>query len=403
MTNNNVTLGIEAWLPILCVWCNILCNQLKKKSLDIHLNPDPINPDIDPHVCSPGSTISGTVLLKVYREFNAQSIKIGFIGTESINFLLLGWNGDNDNGRIFTTRSPVWTAPSTDDSLNSRPNLEAGEMMFPFAFEMPMVNYPPLAELQRITSAMTIVASLERHGGGVIYSLPCVLNFQPIIETPINVGCPRIESKDVGKGDTLNISIDQLFYNINESPVLSAKVWMDSCSYYKPAENTAPEVRVYLNRCLTVSNGRKESKEYTAIWEVTSLLAPKSPSEGRRDSATGPLELDVSIPISPMTIPSVTYSKRCSIHYELCVSIRDTSFFSFGKKEVFSVGLFFGTLSCGTRSPADLLAFTDEVVTPDNPVTKPRRVERRPLSIPPPAYDDISPPVYTEEVLSAPG
>ncbi|KAL0084642.1 hypothetical protein F4703DRAFT_1855350 [Phycomyces blakesleeanus] len=412
-------------------------------SLEIHLNPDPINPDIDPHACSPGSTISGTVFLKVYRDFNAQSIKILFVGAESINFLLLGWNGDDDNGRIFTSRSPVWTAPppsppsspttdtnASNTSNNTRPNLEVGEMMFPFAFEMPMVNYPPLAELQRITSTMTIVACLEQQGGRITYSPPCVLNFQPIIETPVNnnsSGPKVIESKEIGKGDIINFSVEKLF------------------------ENNAPEVRVYLNRCLTVRHGKKESKEYTAVSEVTAFLAPKNAdgsgtrrssnssnvNKGRRSrdstnsttvpttatatatststtaatalvvspsAATGPLELDVNIQITPDMIPSLTYSKRCSIHYELCVSVRDTtSFFSFGKKDVFSVGLFFGTLSCGTRSPVDLLAFTDEVVTPDNPVTKPRRVDRRPISAPPPAYDDFSPPVYTEEALSTPG
>lgn len=262
----------------------------------------------------------------------------------------MGWKKlKADDNRLFAIRNILWGLPA--NTLNESPCvfpiLEAGDHVFPFICQLPMINYPPTFHHHLIATVFSMVASVITIDDTVSKSVP--ICFQSIVETMSLQSIYTEEHKLTNHTSTV-VTVPRLSYNINEhNQSIPIKVQFNTD---KQEHLNISHLRVYIKRYYKVkykTSSRHEEK-IVAYYDHSKLLTTSSKV----------ISLKLNIPDSTDLFPAtLNYSTHLSVEYKLVVTVKIHHGPISLKKKLFEMPITFGTLSLGTRAPRQLEPYSD--------------------------------------------
>ncbi|KAG1145179.1 hypothetical protein G6F37_008897 [Rhizopus arrhizus] len=347
-------------------------------------------------ICYPGSVFEGVVKITVTEPIPVQRIKLVFKANERVNYEAMGWERtETVNERLFAIRTILWGHPANIQApLDTWPTLEVGEYNFPFACQMPVINYPPTFDHNLVAITFNMIVGVERAPYyDSIMSKPVHLQFQPIIETVLTQNLHEVTgSTRLTNHISAQISIPQLAFCIHEEP-LSVPVIIRFISENNILAGIS-QLRVYIKRYYQI-------KYKTYIRKETSIIAshhiPKI-------AATG-VNIQLKMPSRQKIEPTMTYSKHLTIEYRLVVTVKVRHGPLNGKKTLLEVPLIFGTLPFGARGPRQLEAYSHIVDNSSALNNRPSFLKLQPIAEEEflPAYDSEEiPPAYRSNIPNNP-
>ncbi|KAH8549011.1 hypothetical protein BGW37DRAFT_162255 [Umbelopsis sp. PMI_123] len=273
-------------------------------------------------VYSPGSIFEGTVKVNTSITIPKVTIKILFIGTERLRPDIAAISG------VMLEHRPIFAVRSVLFGKEQAQDIQIGDHQYPFAIQLPMVNYPPSFVHQMCSCSFRLIAIMESCNNHRKYSEQSI-RYIPYIETSplkntytLNAhgGTISIPSLSYLQADTIPIR-----YQSKNSPIVS--------------------VSVRLRRRLSYGDdGVEDHLVETLSQDETKLTT--------MDTYNGIMYFNLPESI----IPTIDYSSWMSITYTLEVTIKRQKIL--GPAAHFTVPLTIGTMGPGIRTPSDLKPYT---------------------------------------------
>ncbi|KAI8047117.1 hypothetical protein BDF21DRAFT_352441 [Thamnidium elegans] len=341
--------------------------------------------------CCPGSVFEGSVKIKTSIPMAVNHIKIVFKATERVNYDAMGWKkSKTDDTRLFAIRNILWGLPATSTvggSPSVYPILEAGDYVFPFTCQLPMINYPPTLQHHLIATAFNIVVSIVKANDSVSKTVP--VYFQPIIETLL-LRPTYTEEHKLSQHISAIITVPKLAYNINESAQsISVKVQL----YTDNQESIhISHLCVYIKKFFKIKYKTSTKSEDTVVASYDYIKIPTT--------CPNNLSLKLDLPDSAEPFPvTLDYSPYLTIQYKLVATVKIRHGPINFKKKLFDIPVIFGTLPVGMTAPRQLESYSNIKENIASIHCKPTFLRPQPkeaLEESLPAYDSIGkPPAYT--------
>ncbi|KAI8096386.1 uncharacterized protein BX664DRAFT_291240 [Halteromyces radiatus] len=357
-------------------------------------------------VCYPGSVFEGLVKLTLSEPMSFQRLKIIFKATERVNYDAMGWEKiKNDDGRLFAVRTTLLGQPVSSNIENNQTTLEAGEHVYPFAVELPLVNYPPSIDHHLIATTFVLLGSLERDTGAnghSFRSLPYSVYFRPALQTRVNktlLSHPSDYSEHTASLThriSAHLSLPSLEYNLFDTTHIPIQFTLYAANEQYFADISLQQLHIALKQTITIYHKSFSRTETTMIHHVDSRMTNTS-------SSSSSMVFDCLLKIDQQLLPSVNYSTRFKVDYCLIVSVKTRHGPLSTKKKLFNLPIHFGTLPPGTLPHETIQLYTEEeVIQSTNLSFKPKFL--RPLNNPVeflPAYDELyRPPSYHSHLVT---
>ncbi|KAL1917003.1 uncharacterized protein VTP21DRAFT_5201 [Calcarisporiella thermophila] len=160
----------------------------------------------------PLQLIQGVVTLDIPKELRARGLKISFYGYEHAFMLQnnLASYGMK-KGTLFRVQTYPWGTAIPTSPLEDWGTLAPGKHEFPFALQLPNVNYPPPFEHRYYQVEYKIQATLERPGLTNIDSSLCNVTIFPLIPTPSWLNSPVVMKRGL-PGFSVEASLPRMAY-----------------------------------------------------------------------------------------------------------------------------------------------------------------------------------------------
>ncbi|KAG2232538.1 hypothetical protein INT48_005428 [Thamnidium elegans] len=303
----------------------------------------------------------------------------------------MGWKkSKTDDTRLFAIRNILWGLPATSTvggSPSVYPILEAGDYVFPFTCQLPMINYPPTLQHHLIATAFNIVVSIVKANDSVSKTVP--VYFQPIIETLL-LRPTYTEEHKLSQHISAIITVPKLAYNINESAQsISVKVQL----YTDNQESIhISHLCVYIKKFFKIKYKTSTKSEDTVVASYDYIKIPTT--------CPNNLSLKLDLPDSAEPFPvTLDYSPYLTIQYKLVATVKIRHGPINFKKKLFDIPVIFGTLPVGMTAPRQLESYSNIKENIASIHCKPTFLRPQPkeaLEESLPAYDSIGkPPAYT--------
>ncbi|KAG1459751.1 hypothetical protein G6F56_006095 [Rhizopus delemar] len=294
--------------------------------------------DHDQVVCYPGSVVEGQIQINILVSMQVSQIKLAFKGAEKLNYAAMGWEkAKATDDRLFSVRRILWGSSSSSEVL------EAGEYVFPFTCQMPLINFPPTFQNQFINIAYTLLVSLERPKQPIILSNPISLQFQPIIETMTTKNIEAlVQSTQLTKHIAAQASVPRLAYGIHHDSSIPVTV-----RFFLENHNmkSLSHLHVYIERCTQINyKTYSRDKMTTAVSQELLHVYP-----------TTVVNLKL---LDQELLPTLVFSNHLKITYRLIVTVKIKQGLIHIKKKLFDEPLMLGNLSPGASAPSQLEAYT---------------------------------------------
>lgn len=250
----------------------------------------------------------------------------------------MGWEkAKATDDRLFSVRRILWGSSSSSEVL------EAGEYVFPFTCQMPLINFPPTFQNQFINIAYTLLVSLERPKQPIILSNPISLQFQPIIETMTTKNIEAlVQSTQLTKHIAAQASVPRLAYGIHHDSSIPVTV-----RFFLENHNmkSLSHLHVYIERCTQINyKTYSRDKMTTAVSQELLHVYP-----------TTVVNLKL---LDQELLPTLVFSNHLKITYRLIVTVKIKQGLIHIKKKLFDEPLMLGNLSPGASAPSQLEAYT---------------------------------------------
>ncbi|KAI9313531.1 hypothetical protein BX666DRAFT_2030313 [Dichotomocladium elegans] len=355
----------------------------------------------------PGFTFEGSVRFLLSAPMTLRALRLVFRASERVNYDAMGWGKiEKGDGRIFSLRATL----VTEDT-----DLPAGTHVYPFTVEMPLVNYPPTFQHHLVASQIVLIAHMEYcHNRKeddappqVCDSDPYPIHFLPILVTnsasiiPKQPEC-RVSSSNSDDDPVYNdprhcvenehgrLVLPKTRFNVQNTEFIPVQLCiLTTTTTSSSSPSPSHRVRLQLKRVLTVIHG--SNRRTVSDIMSTRYLDTKSNTNNTPPSSYTRLALPRNC------VPSVTYSDRFQIVYQITVSVRTKHGFILTWKKLFEIPITLGTLPEGTTAPADLVKYNDPCIAIEPTGRwKPRFLRGSHQDEGLPAYDCVRPPEYTQ-------
>ncbi|CAO3598481.1 unnamed protein product [Absidia cylindrospora] len=408
-------------------------------------------------ICYPGSVFEGLVKLTLAEPIVFQRLKIVFKATERVNYDAMGWEKiRNDDGRLFAVRTTLLGRHMQHSGdTNNNTVLQAGEHIFSFAIELPLVNYPPSIDHHLVGTTFTLVASIERGtgvNGHIFRSTPYLVCFRPALQTRVNKVLPSSLSASSEHVAPLTqrimakLSLPSLEYNLFDTIKIPLKLTLTAANDNHFADISLQQLHISLKQTITIVHKTFTRTETTTVshidHRISNMLSPPTspvsspPTIGSSSMTSPPLPLSSSaasssssvssssmsssssssssstpsivyqgeLAIDSNLLPTVGYSSRYKVDYMLSVSVKTRHGPLSTKKKLFNLAIHFGTLPAGMLPNEAIQVYTEEeVINSTCLLFKPKFL--KPLNDPVeflPAYDELyRPPSYRSMAVAA--
>ncbi|KAI9283164.1 hypothetical protein BY458DRAFT_495614 [Sporodiniella umbellata] len=345
-------------------------------------------------ICYPGSLIEGLVKIKVSVPISVERIKLTFKATERINYADLGWEKKNlSDGRLFSV-SKLLLGRSTESQTSGcqMPVLEIRDYVFPFACQMPVVNFPPTFHNHSIAIEYAMFVTIERPKHASLLSKSVFLQFQPIIETiSSKISQPFEQKIRITRQLDIWVSVPRLSYSVFES-LLSIPVTLQFLPL-KKYNTEVLQLELFVKRCYQI-------KYKTFSRDTEKSIVSHKLKEIPVDSTKRTFNLDL-FNFGDTILPSLEYSNHLKIEYRLVIVAKVRYGLLNVKHTILDKPLSFGTLLPGIKSPRQLVSYSHSNLDERGNSLKPIFVSSEPMleeDALPPYNSEEAPPFYYSEL-----
>lgn len=313
---------------------------------------------------------------------------------------------------MFAIRTILWGKPTCQGEM--WPLIEAGEHLFPFMCEIPMVNYPPTFRHHLASCEFELLASLERPALRPFQTISHQLRYEPFIESK-SIKSPNVYQEKLRLDNTHNVVatlVKGCDYNILDNHTETMKVQLSIINLQKDKHNQDNNatlfnhIEAFVKREVNVTHGSYHRSDTMVMTHVEQSKFGVGNHYGARTYYINiPIPIEISKKNNPIILKNFSvlgmttttnYSKHIKIEYKLHIIARVRHGLIWTKRQLFCIPLHFGTVAPGEQLPSTLVSYRDPSVTSDTTLsTKPKFIRPPTLDEQLPAYDEEpSPPVY---------
>lgn len=295
----------------------------------------------------------------------------------------MAWGKRVDGDPLFSVCTVLWGISARDAQQDGNwPLMEPGAHLFPFACQMPEVNYPSAwLDNTLLQCRYNLIASVERPGFRPFQTEPCPVFFKPVIPIDISTSTPFQDDKPIGS-IPIRVAFNTAYVcNDDDSNAVSISCGTTRGDYHVMATATLEQ------HYKVVTSGFHYSKTIV-VRQV----------EQRIDAENHV----ITMPLRELS-PSMSYGRQVDLRYMIRLTIKSrqgSTLHPSKKKRTYLVPITLGTNEVH-QAPTPIAYSDPDVVNDTTLLTKPKFVR---MSIPDaamfglPAYDaEISPPEYCEE------
>ncbi|KAI9277850.1 hypothetical protein BY458DRAFT_432540 [Sporodiniella umbellata] len=281
-------------------------------------------------VYGPGSVFQGFVKIQanVDKIETAQQLRLIFHASESIQNSFLP--KPLIRQQLFGTQSILWR--KADKEID-------GEAAFPFIVQIPMVQFPPSANVSSqgnmvaYQTRFTLSAFLDTESSPILEAHKTIL-YRPFLEThrlkvPQSVSNAKIHSllkaTDYLPGDTIHLTLSTPAQTTLLIQLIQTQIWKKTPDFVHPGNTERTYESVLSQQSVMMTPGHEETRS-------------------------------IAIPID--AIPSFDYSALFSVRYHLKVSTGHKSLWA-SHTSLPPIPVHLGTLTYGIRSPKDIQLYTN--------------------------------------------
>ncbi|KAI7886770.1 hypothetical protein K492DRAFT_189871 [Lichtheimia hyalospora FSU 10163] len=336
-------------------------------------------------ICSPGSYIEGNIYIELAEPLAAMQLKLIYKGIEYLNYDAMAWGKRVDEDPLFSVCTVLWgISPREAQQSGNWPLMEPGTHLFPFACQMPDINYPSAwLDNPLVQCRFHLIASIERPGYRPFQTEPCPVFFKPTLPIDISTTTPFEDDKPIGS-IPIRVSFNTA-YVCNDDDANAVNI---SCG------TTRGDYHIVATATL-----EQHYKVVTSGFHYSKTIVVRQ-VEQRIDTDNHV----ISMPLRDLP-PSMNYGRQVDLRYMIRLMIKSrqgSTLHPSKKKRSYLVPITLGTVDADINRVSPPVPYSDPDVVNDTTLhTKPKfmRVavtDAAMLGLP--AYDaENSPPEYCEE------
>lgn len=304
----------------------------------------------------------------------------------------MAWGKRVDEDPMFSVCTILWGISAREaQECGNWPLMEPGTHLFPFALQMPDVNYPSAwLDNPLVQCRYYLYASVERPGYRPFQTEHCPVFFKPILPIDTAMSTPFQDDKPLGSSIPIRVSFDNTAYVCNDDDNHALSI---SCGTTRGGD------------CHIVATATLEQhyKVVTSGFHYSKTIIVRQ-AEQRIDSDNH----IITMPLRELP-PSMNYGRQIDLRYMIRLTIKSrqgSTLHPSKKKRSYLVPITLGTEDADVDRVAMPIPYSDpEVVNDPTLQTKPKFIrvtvsDAAMFGLP--AYDaETSPPEYCEQQPSS--